>query len=383
MYVTLFVVALIAVIMFHEFGHFATAKAFGMKCEQFFLGFGPTLWSTRRGETEYGVKAIPAGGFVKIVGMSRYEETDPADAGRTFHEQAAWKRAIVLVAGSATHFVVAFALLWGALAFIGVGSADATNQVAVVSPDSPAAEAGLAEGDVIVAVDGVPTPDFEAVREQIAASAGETVTIEVQRDGRVEAVEAQIAASNPEGQEGGFLGVGPEVVVHEPEPLPAGAAFDEALTGDLSLWVIARENIVGLGRALSPEGLSEWLSSATGEEPRSGEGPISLVGVGQAVDALGDTGNMFGILILLVSLNIMLGTLNMLPLPPLDGGHLAVLLVEEGVNGVRGLLGREGRWTIDPATLTPIALAVIMFFVVLSVTALYIDLVSPVSELFQ
>src|SRR3712207_9567628 len=104
MYVTIFIVTIVLVIMFHEFGHFATAKLFGMKAEKFFLGFGPTLWSVRRGETEYGVKAIPAGGFVKIAGMTRFEDADPADKGRLFYEQAAWKRILVLVAGSATHF---------------------------------------------------------------------------------------------------------------------------------------------------------------------------------------------------------------------------------------------------------------------------------------
>src|SRR3712207_1986431 len=116
MFVALFVILLVFAIMLHEFGHFATAKLFGMKVDKFFLGFGPTLWSFQRGETEYGVKALPAGGFVRIVGMNAAEEIDPADAGRTFHEQSAWKRAIVLVAGSFTHFVLAAVLVFSALA---------------------------------------------------------------------------------------------------------------------------------------------------------------------------------------------------------------------------------------------------------------------------
>src|SRR3712207_6579964 len=138
MYVTIFIVTIVLVIMFHEFGHFATAKLFGMKCEKFFLGFGPTLWSVRKGETEYGVKAIPAGGFVKIIGMSAYEEVDPADADRTFYSKPAWQRAIVLAAGSATHFIVAVALLFAALAFIGLPTDEVTSVIDRIVPNSPA-----------------------------------------------------------------------------------------------------------------------------------------------------------------------------------------------------------------------------------------------------
>ena len=134
-YVVLFIVTIVAVIMFHEFGHFATAKLFGMKAERFFLGFGPTLWSTKRGETEYGVKAFPAGGFVKIAGMTPWEPADPADDGRWFWQQAAWKRAIVLVSGSFTHFLVAFLLIASALAFVGLPVA--TNEVAEVVRRQP------------------------------------------------------------------------------------------------------------------------------------------------------------------------------------------------------------------------------------------------------
>jgi membrane-associated protease RseP (regulator of RpoE activity) len=383
MYVTIFVLSVIAVIMFHEFGHFATAKAFGMKCEKFFLGFGPTLWSIRRGETEYGVKAIPAGGFVKITGMSRYEEIDPADVGRTFHEQKAWKRAIVLSAGSFTHFVVAWALLFGALAFIGLGSQVGTNGVAIVSEDSPAAEAGLAEGDRIVAVDGQATADFESVRAAVVPRGGETVTLTVERDGAQQQIPVEIASQTPSGEEAGFLGVGPEVETYPPQPLGVGDAFAETWNGDLSLWNLTRETMVGLARALSPAGLSAWLGTVGDEGPRSPEGPISLVGVGQAVSALGQSGDLFAVLAILASLNIVLGVLNMLPLPPLDGGHLAVLAIEESVNKTRRLRGKAGGWSLDPAKLMPIALAVIMFFVVLSLTALYVDIVKPASELFQ
>ena len=381
MYIALFVVALIAVIMFHEFGHFATAKAFGMKVEKFFLGFGPTLWSTRRGETEYGVKAIPAGGFVKIVGMNAYEDVDPADADRTFHSKPAWQRAIVLVAGSFTHFIVAAVALFAALAFVGLPFL--SNVVGAVAPDTPAARAGLQEGDRIVAVDGRSVEDFDALSEVVAAHGGQTVELGVVRDGSRRTVGVELAARTPDGVDQGFLGV-------YPEPQERRLGFEQALagtvSGDFSLPRLTALTIEGLAQVFSPEALGRFFSSVDDAGPRDLESPTSLVGIGQAVHAFGQSGDLFAVIVVLAQLNIVLGVLNMLPLPPLDGGHVAVLAVEEGVNAVRG--GRRGRsdgerWSIDPSVITPIALAVILFFVVLSFTALYLDITRPITDALQ
>ncbi|MGH8900309.1 MAG: M50 family metallopeptidase [Egibacteraceae bacterium] len=379
MFVTIFIVSIIAVIMFHEFGHFATAKLFGMKCEKFFLGFGPTLWSVKKGETEYGVKAIPAGGFVKIVGMSAYEEIDPADAGRTFHEQAAWKRAIVLVAGSATHFIVAIVLLFSALAFVGE-PAGATTTIGLVTEGSPAASAELRPGDRIVAVGGQKVEQFREAQEIIAANAGKTIPIAIIRDGQPQQLSATIAEQRPDGKPGGFLGVSPVVLNQR---LPLDEAFVSTIVGESSVFSFAWATLEGLTQAFSPQGLSDWFGSIGDSGPRDPNGPVSLVGVGQLMNRFGSSGDIFLVLGLLAQVNIVLGVLNMLPLPPLDGGHLAVLGVEETVNRVRRLRGRSATWRLDPSVLTPLALAVILFFVVVSFTALYADITKPVSELFQ
>src|SRR5262252_2782181 len=173
--VAIFVVALLGSIMLHEAGHFATAKMFGMKATQFFVGFGRTVWSRRKGETEYGVKAIPAGGFVKIVGMTELEDVDPADEPRSFRRQPGWQRIIVLAAGSFMHFVLAFVLLF--LLAVGIGLANPSNSTTVgaidtcvpanlnaaftaKSPDSPAKKAGVRAGDKIIAVAGTPVRDW-------------------------------------------------------------------------------------------------------------------------------------------------------------------------------------------------------------------------------
>ncbi len=381
MFIAIFIIAIVVVIMIHEFGHFATAKAFGMKAERFFLGFGPTLWSVQRGETEYGVKAIPAGGFVKITGMSSFEDMDPADEPRAFYSKPAWQRAIVLIAGSGTHFVLAILLLWAALALIGLPSGAATNTVAVVVDDSPAAEAGLQSGDAIVAVDGVETVAFEAVQEEVAARPGETVTLTVERDDERREVAATLAAQEDEaGEQIGFLGIAPEAEV---ERVPPGQALVLTVSGDLSVFRLAELTVVGLIDAFSPEGLAAWIGQLTTDGPREPEGPMSLVGAGQVAGELGRQGDLFGFIALLVMLNLVLGILNLLPLPPLDGGHVAVLVVEEGVNKARRLRGNHERWLIDPARLTPIALAVILFFGVIFITAVTIDILRPASEILQ
>ena len=378
MYVTIFIVSLIVVIMIHEFGHFITAKAFGMRAEKFFLGFGPTLWSVQKGETEYGVKLIPAGGFVKISGMSSYEETEPGDEGRRFFEKPAWQRLIVLVAGSVTHFIVAVVLLFAALVFVGltVGS----NEVAAVSENSPAAAGGLQEGDVIVAVDGAATPDFDAVRDAVQARGGQTVPIVVERGDATEELEVTIAERTVDGETHGFLGVGPEGVTRR---LGVGEALKATVVGDFSVVQLTSLTVQGLAQAFSPEGISGWIGSLDADEPRTAEGPMSVVGVGQAISAFGASGDIFAVIIILAQLNIVLGLLNMLPLPPLDGGHVALLAVEEGVNGARRLRGRAPTWRIDPAVVTPIALAVILLFTALTVTVVYMDIVNPATDLLQ
>jgi membrane-associated protease RseP (regulator of RpoE activity) len=383
MYIAIFLLAIVVVIMIHEFGHFATAKLFGMRAERFFLGFGPTLWSVQKGETEYGVKAVPAGGFVKITGMSSHEEVDPADEPRAFYTKPAWQRAVVLAAGSATHFVLAVALLWSALALVGLPTQEATNEVAVVTDDSPAAAAGLEPGDVIVAVAGVEVPDFEAVRAEVAARGGQDVTLTVRRDGDELELAATLATVEGEdGAEVGFLGVMPEADV-EVHPVPPGEALSMTLAGDFSVVRLTQLTVLGLGQAFSPEGLSNWLGQLTTDGPRSPEGPVSLVGAGQIAGELGRQGDMFGFLVILVQLNLVLGILNLLPLPPLDGGHLAVLAVEEGVNKVRRVRGTPGRWTIDPSRLVPVALAVILFFGAIMITAVVIDIMRPASEILR
>ncbi|HUG83001.1 MAG TPA: site-2 protease family protein [Euzebya sp.] len=388
MFVVLFIGVILGAIMLHEFGHFVTAKAFGMKVTQFFVGFGPTLWSTPKGETEYGVKGIPAGGYVRIVGMNPWEETDPADDGRLFYQQKPWKRLIVLSAGSFTHLILAIALLFGALAFIGLPTGEATNMLRTISADSPAAITGLQAGDEIVAVDGQPTSTFEEVRDLVTGRFGDAIELTVMREGHEVVVDAvlDVPHPDPESSGDGFLGVSPVV---EEVPLGIYEGARATFSGPLSIWSLTDATVDGLRQVFSLEGLGRFFGSVNDEGPRAQDSITSLVGAAQITSEFGNQGDIFAVLLVLAQLNLVLGLLNMLPLPPLDGGHIAVMAVEETVNRARRLRVRPSaerqpeRFHLNPNVVTPIALAVIAFFIVLSGTALYLDIVNPASQLVQ
>ncbi|HYE76721.1 MAG TPA: site-2 protease family protein, partial [bacterium] len=168
----LVVLALIVMVVLHELGHFLTAKWAGMKVTEFFFGFGPRLWSVRRGETEYGVKALPLGGYCKIPGMTNLEKVDPSEEPRTYRQQPYWRRLSVAVAGSTVHFVLAFLLLYVMFAAVGVVDYDRElPQVGEISRletgPSPAQRAGFRVGDRLVSYDGVPFRDFDGLRDHI------------------------------------------------------------------------------------------------------------------------------------------------------------------------------------------------------------------------
>ncbi|HEV2895086.1 MAG TPA: site-2 protease family protein, partial [Actinomycetota bacterium] len=300
--ITLFVLALMLAIFLHEGGHFATAKLFGMKVERFFLGFGPTIWSFQRGETEYGIKAFPLGGFCKIAGMSPYEndgnflEEDrsgkpaaaPTPPERQFRNKPAWQRAIVLAAGSITHFVVAILLIWMVLVAIGIGTGQATTTIErTVALDagsaSPAQTGGLQAGDQIVAVDGNQVATFEELRSALQNMGGEQITIDYVRDG-----ESRSAAVTPVEQDGrGFLGFQP---TEETRRVGVLAAIPESIK---LFWDTTVAPVKGLGgvvtgladRISAPEPVPAGAGGGGGEV--SDGGPIGIVGItrlaGQAV----------------------------------------------------------------------------------------------------
>ena len=390
--VLIVVLAILAVIMIHEAGHFLTAKLFDFKATKFFLGFGPTLWSIRRGETEYGVKAIPAGGFVKIVGMNPYEEVAPEDQPRSYPNKPRWQRALVVLAGPATHWVVAFLLLVGTVMTIGIETDRATSQIASIqgveteagTETTAAMESALEPDDTIVAIDGRETTSWREISRFIRTHAGEDVTFVVEREGERKTIDVTLGKaifdeegtpieysapnesirSPEEGEElVGFLGVEPARAY---EKYGFFAAFPKA--GSMT-WEFTYGSLKGVGTMFSEVfggGLWEELTKS-GDRALDEDTTFGIVGF---VSFAGDSfakGELFDLMMLIIGFTVIVGLMNLLPLPPLDGGHLAVL-------GIESVTGKA----VDVRRLIPIAAAVIAFFLVLFVAVLYLDIARPV-----
>jgi membrane-associated protease RseP (regulator of RpoE activity) len=384
--IALFVLALMLAIFLHEGGHFTTAKLFGMKVERFFLGFGPTIWSFRRGETEYGIKALPLGGFCKIAGMSPYEndgnflEEDrsakdgatPAPPERQFRNKPAWQRAIVLAAGSFTHFVVALLLIWVVLVAIGIGTGQATTTIQQTVPTTqggapaPAQAAGLRSGDRIVAIDGRRVATFEELRDALADKGGREITVTYVRDGQEHDATLRAASENRRG----FLGFRP---TEETRRVAALAAIPRSV--DL-FWDTTVATVKGLGGLVS--GIADRMStpqpapSAGGGGGGGQGGPIGIVGItrlaGQAVAS-----NQWAIFVaILIQLNIVVGVFNLLPLPPMDGGYLAFV-------GWQVVTRRE----VDLRKVVPVAALIVGLLVALTVGLVWLDITNPVPDPFR
>jgi membrane-associated protease RseP (regulator of RpoE activity) len=379
----LFVLAIIVVVMVHESGHFGVAKLFGFKATKFFFGFGPTVWSFTKGETEYGIKAIPAGGFVKIVGMNPYEEVPAKDVPRSYPNKPAWQRALLVVAGSATHWVLAFALLFVAALALGFPTGRATNEITALQVPSPAARAGFRPGDRIVAVGGTATQSWREIRNYIRRHGDRLATFTLERGGRTKTVSVRVGralfsdagrliAYAPAGKplrrprDGeirvGFLGVEPQPQYHK-DSLAAAVVHAGQLT-----WELTRGSVMNLGAVFRTVVNGEMWSALSGHGARApGQGPLSVVGLAGIAGTTFARGQYVNLVLLIAGLTVFVGLVNLLPLPPLDGGHLAVVAYE-------AVTGRR----VDVRKLIPVAAIVISFFVVLFVTALYLDIVRPV-----
>jgi membrane-associated protease RseP (regulator of RpoE activity) len=389
--IVIFVIALLFSVMLHEAGHFLTAKKFGMKVTEFFVGFGQTLWSFRRGETEYGIKALPFGGYVKITGMTALDEIDPADEARSFRRQPGWQRAVVLVAGSFMHFVLAFVLL--AILAIGVGLENGnTTTIGAVSncvPASlkaldqgsckhslgtaPAKLAGLEPGEKIVAIAGKPVHTWEQMGAAIRAQpAGKQMSVTVeQRDGTRITLTAKPA--KVPGRRGSYLGIGNAAIFQRTGPLRgfgyAGSSFGEIMVGsaaEVAKLPAAVPDLFAKDRARTPAG---DVSSVVGVADDTGQ--VVALGIGwQAKVSL--------VLLLVISLNIFIGAFNLLPLLPMDGGHLAVVIYERARAWLARLRGRPDPGLVDMQRLIPVSVGVFALLIGFAVLLIAADIFNPV-----
>lgn len=373
--ILIFVGGVFLMIFFHELGHFLTAKRFGIKVEEFFIGFGPRLWSFRRGETEYGFKAIPVGGYVKIAGMNPLEEPAPEDRERLFTSKPKWQRAIVLLAGAVSHFILAFLLLAFFFAVIGVATRlGGVAQITGVVPElrdqvSPAAAVGLRPGDRVLEIDGRAV-DIDEFSAYVDSHVGQEIEIVVERDGERVTVQTSPVLATVDGEESGRLGV----IIQPTEVLERQRLGPVESVKESGIYVggFVVESFKNMGRAFGPEGLGSIFSAITGGEERGAEDPVGILGAtriaGQAVEAR----QIDFVFSLFAFFNVFVGILNILPLPPLDGGHLAML-------GFEAATGRP----VDPRRLAPITALVAGFLILLTISLLYLDITSPIPNPFQ
>ena len=381
--VLIVVLALIGIVILHELGHFLTARWAGMKVSEFYVGFGPRLWSIRRGETTYGVKAILAGAYVRILGMNNLERVDPVEEHRTYRSKPYWRRMSVAVAGSAMHFLLAIVLLWvlySAVGYHGFDRPDVTQtprwQVSRVVPDSPAATMGVLPGDRITAVEDRDIEHFGDLRGALADLANRPASVTVTRDGETVRLQGTIGVAPRDGTSG-FLGVGPELA--PPQRANPLAGLGRSLS-DFGLVVRASaEGIAGLFSLQGLDGLLGPLVDFEQEEvatTEAGTGDanrvVSVVGVARIGGLLAQE-NVVALLGFLAYLNVFFGVLNMFPLLPLDGGHVVIATYER----LRSFGGRQYR--ADVAKMLPAAYVFVIVLVTVGLVALSRDIVDPLN----
>ncbi|SCL33684.1 RIP metalloprotease RseP [Micromonospora pallida] len=406
--VVLFALVILISVSLHEAGHLLTAKAFGMKVTRYFVGFGPTLWSFKRGETEYGIKGIPLGGFCKIVGMTpQDDDVEEADQPRAMWRYPVWKRTIVMSAGSITHFALAIIGVWFAAVSMGLPNPDLpTNdeqvrkEPAVIAlgecvvpenvarectpadPASPAAQAQMRSGDRITSLNGTSIGNYGDLLVALRAAApGSTAEIGYVRDGQPATTTATLATTqrppldDPDGPVGpaAALGIGlrlttPQMVTYS--PVDAFGATAE-YTGNMA---------VGTYEAMKriPQKVPALWDAITGGE-RDMDTPISVVGASRlGGEALAnDAPEVF--LLLFISLNFFIGVFNLLPLLPLDGGHIAIAWFERARSWLYARFGKADPGRVDYLKLMPLTYAVILVggaFTLLTITA---DVVNPIT----
>ncbi|MGH8906164.1 MAG: M50 family metallopeptidase [Egibacteraceae bacterium] len=383
--IVLFIVAISLFIAVHEFGHLVAARSVGMKATAYFIGFGPKIWSFRRGETEYGLRGLLLGGYVKILGMNALEEVDPADRERSFSSKPLLSRIVVLVAGVFTNFVLALLLIVVALAAFAVPldaqgrpaiADDAVATIASVQENSAAQAAGVRVGDRVVSVNGQRVSSFTDLPAMIREHAGEQVSLGIERGGRALELTAALPALGAEGT--GVLGVSQAPLIGR---IPLSQLAREATVGQYGIVSMTTQTVAGLGQALSPQNIGVWLGQLDGGE-RS-DGLISIVGAGQIASVFLREGQFFSVLLLMANINLVLGLLNILPLPPLDGGHVATNVFEDIVRRWRRRKNQNDDWRLDPRVTAPITIAVFVFLTLIGVTAIFIDLMNPASQLLQ
>ena len=359
-----FVAGLIVSVFLHELGHYLTARRSGMKVTQFYMGMGPRIFSFQRGEVEFGLRALPVGAFVRIVGMNNLDDCDPEDEPRTYRQQSYPKRMLVITAGSLMHLLIAVVLFVGIYATAG-RFGDTGNLLIVAPPaiDSPAEKIGLREGDQILAInDTAVNSRYELIVAIVANKPGDSVDVKFLRDGQ-QIVEQAVLATNPANPEVAFLGVSSDSYAYVRQNI-----FNAFGYGLVDVVKTAKDSVSGLFVVLNPANI---VSNVVADEPDMMTRPTTVVGASQVGGEIGRSEGFKGVLMLLAGVNIFVGVFNMLPLLPFDGGHAAIATYER-------LRSRRGKvYRADVGKMIPVATTVVVLLVMLMFAGLYLDITSP------
>lgn len=375
----LLVIALVLCIVAHEFGHFIAAKTGGIKVTQFFVGFGPRLWSVVRGETEYGVKALPLGGYCRILGMNSLEEVDPAEERRTYRAAPMWRRLLVDVAGSSAHFLIAIVLLFAMFFWTGdqsryLRNAPASNPISQIlatkNGQSPADHAGFKVGDRVVAIDGQRFPSWDQQTKFIQPRTGQKLDVTVNRGGRIihlfptplPASEFKTSASesllNPNA---GMIGLGVSPTIH--------SSFTASISEAGGAFVAAgAQTFDALGHLVTLHGISSYFHMLTSQKAATSNSNqvVTVVGLPSVLHQASQSG-LPTVLWVVALINISIGILNLLPLFPLDGGRVVIDLYE-GARSIRR------PYRVDMIKLLPVLYLSLGFFVLYSAGWILINL---------
>ena len=423
--VVLFVIGVAASIGLHEMGHLIPGKLYNVKVTQYFIGFGRTIWSRRRGETEYGVKAIPLGGYVKLVGMlppspdddpdtvrsrptgmfaqlvddarsAEYEHVGPHDHDRLFYKLPWWKRVVIMGSGVTINLVLAFGLF--ALVFMGYGVWNPTRTIASVSEcvkvvhadeavgtctaadkEAPAKQAGLRPGDEVLSFNDTAIRTYEQLQRLVRANKAGAAAIVVDRDGKQRTLHTDTTINvvpnldDPDKSvHAGFLGITPTVARER-----QGVGYVVTTMAD-GTW----ETLKTIGTL--PAKIYHVARAAIGLEERSADSPMSVVGAGRvAGEVASDRSHsvmdrLSQLVLLLGGLNLFLGLINLVPLPPFDGGGIATTIYEAVRRGIARMLGRPDPGAVDSAKLLPLTYAMAGVILLLMVILVYADIVAPV-----
>jgi membrane-associated protease RseP (regulator of RpoE activity) len=367
------VLTLPLIIMLHEAGHFFTAKRTGMKVTEFFIGFGPRIWSIKRGETEYGVKAVLLGGYCRIIGMTNLEDVDPEDEPRAYRSKGYFARVLVAAAGPAVHFIIALVLMFSILFIAG----DLRNERALTKLDEVtvgAKDAGLRAGDRVVSIGGTRITDWSQVQSAIAThKAGDHVRIVVDRGGVPIAKDVELTKQISGDTTRVIAGIKPSSVVPQP------GLFGSIQKAPGGVIDVAHESITALGSIFSPSGMSNYFHVLAGTDKESVDqntrflSPIGFANV--AADAV--QAGWLAVVTLLLVINVFVGLVNLVPLLPFDGGHIAIATYEK----ISSIIMRR-KVQVDAAKLMPIAGVVLVLLLFIFVSSVFLDVTRPVANPF-